>query len=73
MGLERRSLWKKSLYEDSFFLQCWQLLYLWQLRKFQLKLFMENVVDMNIFLKTYDLMKSGFGANPVFSLKKSHN
>lgn len=34
---------------------------------------MENVVDMNIFLKTYDLMKSGFGANPDFSLKKSHN
>lgn len=34
---------------------------------------MENVVDMNIFLKTYDLMKSGFEANPVFSLKKSHN
>lgn len=34
---------------------------------------MENVVDMNITLKTYDLMKSGFGANPGFSLKKSHN
>lgn len=34
---------------------------------------MENVVDMNMFPKIYDLMKSGFGGNLDFSLNKSHH
>lgn len=38
-----------------------------------IKLSMENIVDINVFPKIYDLMKSGFGENSDFSMYKSHN
>lgn len=73
---KKKIFMKKSLYEFSMLITTFSMTSqkaLVLLKILYLKLPMENVVDMNVFPKIYDLMKWELGGNSDFSLYKSHH
>lgn len=75
-GKKKKIFMKKSLCGSSMLITTFSMTSqkaLVLLKILYLKLPMENVADMNVFPKIYDLMKWEFGGNSDFSLYKSHH